>query len=104
MVMSAGQRNYLINRNDDPDENQYRKDDGDIEKLNSGEYEHKADGEGALDYDADDYRDHDQVQVATKKAPPRTKTRARSKVKKLRIKTIEPKLNNFSVARNFMVL
>lgn len=93
MVMSAGQRNYLINRNDDIDNNQFGKDDVDFDKFDSSETEHKADVDSRLDYDSDDYRDAD----AVKKAP---KVRARSKSKKTRIKTIEPKLNNFSASRN----
>lgn len=108
MVMSAGQRTYIINRNDDGEELRNANDNFDNASLD----ELEADDETQRDYPPEDYEAYPpasdkEVQTSTTL---RTRIRTKNKSKSKRYKSkahatqssIGPKLKNFSVVHETM--
>lgn len=105
MVMSAGQRNYLLNRQGGLNDEEYRKNDGNPDNVS------EEDDKFRNDYDADEYTDG--LPQAIENVEQTTSTRRRKKVNSKRVSkrrnyqtlmtqvaTIEPKLRNKSKIRN----
>lgn len=98
MVMSAGQRNVLLNRNME----ELRKTDINLDSFDDSE-EFRADTKSEADYDdEEDLRPSDIVDQTSTASPKRTKVRGkRPKARKrLKQKTIESKLNNLALLRD----
>lgn len=106
MVMSAGQRNYLLNRQGGLNDEELRKNDGNTDNVS------EEDDKFRNDYDADEYIDSPQ---AIENVEQTTSSRRRKKVSKnskrvskrrnyqthmTQVATIEPKLGNKSKIRN----
>ena len=113
MVMSAGQRTYLISRNDDAN-NEFRNanENFDNESFHELETDNDDDDETQRDYKGDDYRDFPQASDKPKQTSTthRSRIRSRTKNKNKRYKSkaqatqssIGPKLKNLSLGDNTM--
>lgn len=107
MVMSAGQRTYLLSRNNGLDE-EVRKTDVQFDEAVSGELLTNNEDQG--EYEMDDYETYRQEQMyenIQKQTPAPVKKRVKHKIKRQKSKsrltqvsTIEPKLNNYYKVRS----
>jgi hypothetical protein len=110
MVMSAGQRTYLINRNLDGVNEALRNANDNFDNANSDELE--ADDETQRDYPPEDYGAYppaaDKEEQTSTTIHRRIRTRNKSKSKRYKSKahatqsSIGPKLKNLSVVHNTM--
>lgn len=106
MVMSAGQRTYLINRNDEGNTEVLRNANNKFDNVSSDELE--ADDETQRDYPPEDYEAYPPASHKEEQTSATLRTRIRTKNKSKRYKSkahatqssTGPKLKNLSVVHN----
>lgn len=109
--MSAGQRTYLVSRNEDSAVDELRKANDNFDNASSDEFE-ADDDETQRDYPPEDYAAYPQASIKGEQTSTahRTRIRTKNKTKGKRYKSkahatqssIGPKLKNLSVVHNTM--